>query len=178
MIKYNFKVSGVIKDFPKNSSIQGDMIFPMSLLAEKYIPVIQKAEILTMILSSLIITLILLLQPGFSFNGFAEKLRDMHLSVKPDDTDIGYVWLPLEKMHLYHSDGSEGGMGTVRMFMIIAILILIIACINYVNLSTARSMLRAKEVSLRKIVGAARLQLFMQFIVETALLLFLQSLLH
>src|ERR1044072_197066 len=56
------------------------------------------------------------------------------------------------------------------MFMIIAVLILIIACINYINLSTARSMLRAKEVSLRKIVGAARLQLFIQFIVETALL--------
>ena len=58
----------------------------------------------------------------------------------------------------------------MRMFMIIAILILIIACINYVNLSTARSMLRAKEVSLRKIVGAERWQLFIQFIVETALL--------
>ena len=94
----------------------------------------------------------------------------MHLSVKPDDTDVGYVWLALEKMHLYHSDGSEGGMGTVLMFMIIAILILIIACINYVNLSTARSMLRSKEVSLRKIVGAAKLQLFMQFIIETTLL--------
>ncbi len=56
------------------------------------------------------------------------------------------------------------------MFMIIAILILIIACINYVNLSTARSMLRSKEVSLRKIVGAAKLQLFLQFIIETVLL--------
>jgi putative ABC transport system permease protein len=112
----------------------------------------------------------LLLQPGFSFEGFAKKLRDMHLSVKPDDTDIEYVWLPLSKVHLYRSDGGDGGIGTVRMFAIVAILILVIACINYVNLSTARSMLRAKEVSLRKIVGAARLQLFMQFIVETALL--------
>jgi putative ABC transport system permease protein len=77
----------------------------------------------------------------------------MHLSVKPDDTDVGYVWLALEKMHLYHSDGSEGGMGTLLMFMTIAILILIIACINYVNLSTARSMLSSKDVSLRKSVG-------------------------
>ncbi|MDQ2752362.1 MAG: FtsX-like permease family protein, partial [Bacteroidota bacterium] len=110
------------------------------------------------------------LQPGFSFDGFAKKLRDIHLGVKPDDTDIGYVWLPLEKIHLYHSDGSEGGASTVRMFMIIAILILLIACINYVNLSTARSMLRSKEVSLRKIVGAAKWQLFLQFIIETILL--------
>jgi putative ABC transport system permease protein len=56
------------------------------------------------------------------------------------------------------------------MFFIIAILILVIACINYVNLSTARSMLRAKEVSLRKIVGAGRAQLFFQFIIETVVL--------
>ena len=48
----------------------------------------------------------------------------MHLRVKPDDTDIGYVLLPLHKMHLYRADGSDGGIGTVRMFMIIAILIL------------------------------------------------------
>ena len=65
---------------------------------------------------------------------------------------------------------QDGGMRTVRMFIIVAMVILAIACINYVNLSTARSMLRAKEVSLRKIVGAARSQLFMQFIVETMLL--------
>jgi putative ABC transport system permease protein len=73
-------------------------------------------------------------------------------------------------MHLYRADGSDGGFSTIRMFIIIAILILVIACINYVNLSTARSMLRAKEVSLRKIVGAAKFQLFLQFIIETALL--------
>jgi putative ABC transport system permease protein len=56
------------------------------------------------------------------------------------------------------------------MFFIIAIITLIIACINYVNLSTARSMLRSREVSLRKIVGAARLQLLFQFVVETTFL--------
>jgi putative ABC transport system permease protein len=65
---------------------------------------------------------------------------------------------------------GDGGIGIIRIFIVVAILILVIACINYINLSTARSMLRAKEVSLRKIVGAARWQLFMQFIVETMLL--------
>jgi putative ABC transport system permease protein len=55
--------------------------------------------------------------------------------------------------------------------------ILIIACINYVNLSTARAMLRAKEISMRKIIGAAKMQLFMQFVVETALLFILSSVL-
>ena len=165
-----FKVTGVINDFPKNSSIQGDMIFPISLLAVKRYTGNTEGKNIDNDFVQFDFDTYLLLQPGFSFNGFAKKLSDMHLSVKPDDTDVGYVWLALEKMHLSHSDGSEGGMGTVLMFMIIAILILIIACINYVNLSTARSMLRSKEVSLRKIVGAARLQLFMQFIIETTLL--------
>ena len=165
-----FKVTGVIKDIPKNSTIQGDIFFPMSLLAQKTYAGNKDGKNIYNDYTSFVFDTYLLLQPGFSFNGFAQKLRDIHLSVSPGDTDIGYVWLPLEKIHLYHSDGSEGGASTVRMFMIIAIIILIIACINYVNLSTARSMLRSKEVSLRKIVGAARLQLFFQFIAETTLL--------
>lgn len=166
----HFKVTGIIKDFPKNSSFRGDMFFPMSLLAQKRYAGNTEGKNIYNDFVQFDIDTYLLLQPGFSFDGFAKKLRDIHLSVKSDDTDIGYVWLALEKIHLYHSDGSEGGASTVRMFMIIAILILIIACINYVNLSTARSMLRSKEVSLRKIVGAARWQLFLQFIVETTLL--------
>ncbi len=166
----SFKVTGEIKDFPKNSSLQADMLFPMSLSGKLRYAGNTENKTIDNDFAQFDYDTYILLQPGFSFNGFAKKLRDLHLSVKPDDTDIGYVWLPLEKMHLYRSDGSDGGMSTVRMFMIIAILILIIACINYVNLGTARSMLRAKEVSLRKIVGAEKWQLFLQFIVETSLL--------
>ena len=166
----HFKVTGVVKDFPENSSMKGDMFFPMSLLAQKRYAGSTDGKNIFNDYAQFDFDTFILLQPHFSFSGFAKKLRDIHLSVKPEDTDIGYVWLPLTKMHLYHSDGSEGGASTVRMFMIIAILILIIACINYVNLSTARSMLRSKEVSLRKIVGAAKLQLFLQFIIETTLL--------
>lgn len=166
----NFKITGVIKDIPKNSSIQGDMFFPMSLNAKNRYIGNTDGKNLDNDFNQFNYETYILVQPGFSFDGFAKKLRDLHLSVKPDDTDIGYVWLPLEKMHLYHADGSDGGISTVRMFLIIAVLILVIACINYVNLSTARSMLRAKEVSLRKIVGAERWQLFMQFVVETTLL--------
>lgn len=171
--KDDFKVTAVVNDFPKNSTIQGDMIFPMSLVAEKSYTSNTDGKSINNDFSNFDYNTFLLLQPGFSFNGFAKKLRDMHLTVKPDDTDIEYVWLSLSKMHLYRADNGEGGISTVRMFTVIAILILIIACINYINLSTARSMLRAKEVSLRKIVGAARLQLFLQFITETTLLFIL-----
>jgi len=73
------------------------------------------------------------------------------------------------QIHLYNPDGTESAMQTIRIFFIVAIFILLIACINYVNLSTARAMLRSKEVSMRKIIGAERIQLFAQFVVEAAL---------
>jgi len=168
--KINFKVSGVIKDFPKNSSIRGNMFFSMELLEKNMYTGNTEGSNLSNDFLQYSYNTYLLLEPGTSLNNLSVKLRQLHLSVKSDDTDVGYVFLPLDKMHLYRADGSDGGLATVRMFMIIAILILVIGCINYVNLSTARSMLRAKEVSLRKIVGAARFQLFMQFIVETTIL--------
>lgn len=166
-----FHVTGVIKDIPKNSSITGELFFPMNLLAQKFYAGQNNAGAnLENDFKQFNYHTYLLLAPGFSFDGFAKKLRDLHLAIKPEDTDIGYVWLPLSHMHLYTADGRDGGMAYVRLFGIIAGLILLIACINYVNLSTARAMLRAKEVSVRKIVGAARRQLFLQFVVETLVL--------
>ncbi len=173
--KFNFRVSGVVKDFPINSSFRANILFPISLLAQNMYTDNKEGKNIENDFAQFNYNTFLLLKPGFSFTRFADKLRQIHLRVKPDDTDIGYVFLPLRKIHLYRSDGGDGGIATVRMFIIIAILILVIACINYVNLSTARSMLRAKEVSLRKIVGAGRFQLFMQFIVETFLLFLLSA---
>jgi putative ABC transport system permease protein len=165
-----FKVSGIVKDFPENSTVRASMLFPMSLLQKNAYAGNKEGKNLENDFNQFSYHTFLLMKPGFSFKGFTDKLRRIHLGVKADDTDIEYLLLPLAKMHLYKSDGSDGGFATVRMFVIIAILILVIACINYVNLSTARSMLRAKEVSLRKIVGAGKGQLFLQFITETTLL--------
>ncbi|CAL1519578.1 ABC transporter permease [Chitinophaga sp. MM2321] len=172
----SFTVSGVIPDFPKNSSIRYDLLLPMSLLKQmgsRQSPAYDMDNNFT----QFSFETYLLLQPGTSLKTVADKLLKIHLRNKPDDTDLTYLTEPLTKMHLYNADGTDGGMGTVRMFIIIAILILVIACINNVNLSTARSMLRAKEVSLRKIVGATRFHLFMQFVVETALIFFLATVL-
>ena len=168
--KINFKVSGVVKDFPENSSIKANMLFPLNLRAKNMYAGNKDGRNLENDFNQFDYSTFVRMKPGFSASSFTTQLRQIHLRVKSDDTDVEYVLLPLEKMHLYRADGSDGGFATVRMFFIIAMLILVIACINYVNLSTARSMLRVKEVSLRKIVGAARVQLFMQFIVETALL--------
>ena len=168
--KINFTVTGVIKDFPHNSTIVGDMFFPMALLAKERYEGNTEGKNLDNDFNQFNYQTFLLFQPGAKLAGITDKLRDYHLAVKADDVDVLYLLQPVSKMHLYKSDGTNAGIETVRIFIIIAFLILIIACINYVNLSTARSMLRAREVSLRKIVGANRIQLFKQFIIETTLL--------
>jgi putative ABC transport system permease protein len=172
--KKNFTVSGVIADFPKNSSMNYDMIMPMSLHLKMMLA--QKND-MSNNFSFFNYETYLLLKPGSSLKKLAAQITNIHLKHKPDDTDAEYLLLPLSKMHLYNADMSDKGMSTVRIFIIIALLILVIACINYVNLSTARSMLRSKEISMRKIIGAGKTQLFMQFIVETALLFLLAAVL-
>ncbi len=171
--KENFTVTGVIKDFPDNSSINCDMVMPISyhihhMLADNKIDLNTNFTFFNY-------ETYLLLKPGTDLKSLSVKIRQVHLDHKPDDTDADYLLLPIAKMHLYNADLTDRGIGTVRIFIIIALLILVIACINYVNLSTARSMLRAKEISMRKIVGAAKSHLFMQFIVETALLFLLAA---
>ncbi len=82
---------------------------------------------------------------------------------------------PLERMHLYNvfdSDGNEieGSIKYVRLFSLIAWIVLIIACINFMNLATARSQKRAKEIGVKKVVGAGRGTLIGQFLSEALLL--------
>lgn len=168
--KDNFVVNGVVADFPGNSSIDCDILFSMTVRKNMY----GKTDFWKSMDSDwgdYYLETYLLLQPGASTETIADKLTRIH--VKNQDgtklSDGHYLLQPLEKIHLYAPDGSSSAMQTVRVFAIVAILILLIAAINYVNLSTARAMLRSKEVSVRKIIGAARAQLFSQFIVETVL---------
>ena len=145
------------------------MFLPMSLLNKKMYAGKPAGQSIDNDFHQFNYTTFFLLKPDVSLANLVTKLRNIHLRNKPDDTDLTYMLQPLPAVHLYKSDGKDGGIETVRMFAIIALLILVIACINYVNLSTARAMLRSKEVSLRKIVGADKWHLFLQFIIETAL---------
>lgn len=165
--KQNFTVSGVINDMPKNSDFQLDMILPMSY---HFKAMLAQGQDMNNNFGTLNYPAFLQLKPGASIKDIEAKILKIHLKHSPGDTDASYLLQPLTKMHLYNADLSDKGIGTVRIFIAIAILILVIACINYVNLSTARSMLRSKEISMRKIVGAAKFHLFLQFIIETALL--------
>src|SRR3569833_120765 len=165
--KHNFTVSGVINDIPKNSDFQMDIILPMSYHFKDRLA---QGQDLNNDFGTLDYVAFLQLKPDVSIKDLESKILKIHLKHNPGDTDAAYILYPLTKMHLYKADMTDRGIGTVRIFIAIALLILVIACINYVNLSTARSMLRSKEISMRKIVGAGKAQLFLQFIVETALL--------
>jgi putative ABC transport system permease protein len=170
-------VTGVIPDYPANSSFQYHVLLPISRFNYlAYIKNKMSYDNKTVVPSMdadwahFGFETYLLLKSEVNTTVLEKKLQAIHERNKPEDAPVPYLTQPLLKMHLYQADGTDGGFSTVRTFAIVALMILLIACINYVNLSTARSMLRAKEVSMRKIIGAGKFQLFMQFMVETALL--------
>ncbi|MFA6248075.1 MAG: ABC transporter permease [Mucilaginibacter sp.] len=171
------KVTGVIADYPANSTFQYHVLMPASRF--NYLAYVKnkKSYDNKTVVSSMDadwtnfgFQTYLLVKGNINTAALERKLQVIHERNKPDDAPVPYLTQPLLKMHLYKADGTDGGFSTVRTFAIVALMILVIACINYVNLSTARSMLRAKEVSMRKIIGAGKLQLFVQFMIETALL--------
>jgi putative ABC transport system permease protein len=106
------------------------------------------------------------------------QLQDMlHTSVKDFEKQGSHFWyhlMPLEDIHLHSNKGYEfepnGNASYVYIFFIVAILILVIACVNFMNLSTARSANRAKEVGIRKVAGSTRGYLILQFLTESVLL--------
>jgi putative ABC transport system permease protein len=177
--KENFIVSGVLKDFPQNSSIQYNILFPMSLYAKNF-GGNGNWKTIDEDLGNYFYTIYVQLQPNTSPQTVAKKITQIYQDKRKDDPAVKNNFFALQSLtslHLITADGNQSAMQTVRIFLMVAILILCIACINYVNLSTARSLLRSKEVSMRKIMGAARTQLFFQFIIESALLFLFASLL-
>ncbi len=177
-------VSGVIADYPANSTFQHQVLLPMSRFndlayIQKQTTYDGKTTVPSMDADWVLFGFetFLGLSPQADAVSVEKKLQAIHERNKPEDAPVPYLMQPLSSIHLYKADGSDGGISTVRMFGIVAIVLLIIACINYVNLSTARALLRAKEISMRKIIGAGRPQLFVQFILESTLLFVIAALL-
>jgi putative ABC transport system permease protein len=170
--KENFTVSGVLEDFPGNSSINYDMLFPMDIMVKSFDGT-GFWKSLDSDWGNFGYTTFLEVQPNASLKNIGEELIRIQLKnaphIKVTVADNPFELQLLENIHLYKADGTSSGMQTVKIFAVVAFLILLIACINYVNLSTARSILRAKEVSIRKIIGAQKKQLFFQFIIESVI---------
>lgn len=122
-----------------------------------------------------------LLSENASQEVFNEKVLNITKEHTNGENTADVFSYPLSEIHLYgKSENGQlvgGRIVTVRMFAFIALFILVIACINFMNLSTARSEKRAKEVGLRKVVGAGKTSLIAQFIGESTLIAFIAGIL-
>lgn len=161
----DYTISGVIRDIPSNSSIKFDFLGSFhSIPYGKDTPYWFPANFLTFIKAG----------ENTDVNSIASKINDqIKVDLASELTGQGdyirFGFLPISDIHLVEA----GRMIYVYIFSAIAFLILGIACINYINLSTARAADRAKEVGIRKVVGALRNQLFGQFIGESVLITFM-----
>ncbi|HEV7347760.1 ABC transporter permease [Telluribacter sp.] len=164
-------VTGVIKDMPENSLIKADMFVSMTTFTERFNKGIDEQW------GNFGATTFLLLKPGTTgaalekkFPAFLENRAGKLM--KENQMHYTLFLEPLKDVYLHstRNDGESGSANNVYIFSIVAIFILLIACINFVNLTTARSAERAKEVGVRKVVGAPRALLARQFIAESILL--------
>jgi ABC-type antimicrobial peptide transport system permease subunit len=168
------KVTAVIKNLPRNSSFQFDYITAFSAFASG-----GWVKAATTNWSHNFFQLYIALQPNASHGQAASKSKMLVKKYAPEDyaTFQQEVTLqPLKDWHLYtdYKNGvAVGGLiDYVRMFSIIGLLVLIIACINFMNLSTASSEKRAKEVGIRKTIGSQRSNLVVQFLIESLVIVF------
>jgi putative ABC transport system permease protein len=111
--------------------------------------------------------------PGTDLGSFNEKLTQLSVELKDKIGEERFVAEPINDIHLYSHKTFEpevnGNAEVVYFLLIIAIFIIIIAWVNYVNLSTARAVERAREVGIRKVMGSGRGQLITQFLLESIL---------
>ena len=162
----NFTVTGILKDMPNNTEFQPlDYLLPWSYMKEVGW---EKSgwdnnDNMT----------IVLLKPGITEKIANERFRNVMKTHAPG-TDKEVFVHPLAKWRLWSKFENGkivgGGIESVRVFLMLAGFILLIACINYMNLSTARSVKRGKEVGIRKVVGAGRFSIALRFLGESIMI--------
>lgn len=184
----NYKITGVIKDLPSNAHFHFDFFLPLSELELSR----RSNEWLNQNFNTYI-----LLKKGADPKKIEADLGEMvnkyvgplqgavlHTSMEAflkSGNFIRYSLMPLSDIHLHSQKlgelGPNGSIEYVYIFSAIAVFILLIACVNFMNLSTARSSNRATEVGIRKVLGSLRRQLIFQFITESILVSFIAMIL-
>lgn len=177
--QFDAKVTGIYKNFPENSHIHPGLLISFNTLKDS--AVYGAKNLRTNWGNNSFFTYIVL--PNHydpkkmvaQFPAFVDRHMD-HKDYR-GDLPSKYTKLGLQKLtdiHLYsHTDyeaEANGDISRVYIFSAIALFILLIACINYMNLSSARSALRAKEIGIRKVVGARKKELIFQFLTESVLI--------
>ena len=171
-------ITGIMKDMPENSHFKADVILSMITRTQKFNPGRDKQW------GNFGMYSYLLLKEGTDpqrlqakFPAFLKK----HNGKEQEESQMFYTLTlePLKDVYLKSKRESpdKGNISNVYIFSVIAIFILIIACINFINLTTARASERAKEVGIRKVVGAEKSRLITQFLGESVLICLLAFLL-
>ncbi|HEY4111882.1 ABC transporter permease [Puia sp.] len=178
--KNDLKVTGILKDLPANSSFQVHYLVPFSYY-EQITPWVKHMRSLPFG-SGNAFQQFVKLKPGVSWAQIAPKIKDIEKRENdPNARTTEVILQPMKNWHLYteYRSGREAGgfIEYVRLFGIIGLFVLAIACINFVNLTTARSEKRAREVGIRKAIGSERKDLVVQFLTESFVLVFLSFLL-
>ncbi len=166
--KTEYKITGLMEDVPSNSMIQFDFLGSFSSLEASKNQIWWSANYQTF----------LLLAPHADVNKLKEnttalvKKKELASEVTGKGDYVVYNFTPLTDIYLKSEVDEPEVVGSIQyvyIFSAIALLVLVIACINYISLATAKASGRAKEVGVRKVAGAVRSQLFIQFISESLL---------
>lgn len=169
----SFKVTGVLKDLPPNTDFNFEFLMPWAYLRQKGWDDENWGN-------NSVATYVML-KEGTDYDSFSMKIKHLRKEYDKDSPEIETLLYPFSRTWLYSEfeNGKEigGRIDLIRMFGIIAAIILIIACINFMNLSTARSEKRAKEVGIRKVIGAEKAALVGQFLGESILISFMAAVL-
>jgi putative ABC transport system permease protein len=164
--KYNFTVSGVIRDLPNNTQFDFEYLLPWS-----YMSTIHQDDSSWNNNST---HNFVLLKPNENIAAVNAAVRKVIIKHSGPNSTTEIFLYPVNRLHLYANfvNGVESGgkIESVKVFLVIAAFILLIACINFMNMSTARSEKRAREVGIRKVAGALKNSLVFQFLIESILI--------
>ena len=165
---FDIVVTGVLRSAPAGSSLEFDLLSPFEILLKEYIGEKNRDNWGINSFSTFV-----MLSDESAGPGLGRKIAGYVKAIEPEDTDT-LALQPLAAIHLRsrlsHDYDNKGDIRYVWIFGALAAFILAIACVNFMNLATARSASRAREVGLRKVVGATRPQLVRQFFAESVLM--------
>jgi putative ABC transport system permease protein len=163
--RFDFKVTGLVEDPPLNSHLRFDMLVPLEFLEEFGWDLEQWDRFF--------IGTYVQLHPKSSMIEKGRLSAYIHSKVE-DSENLELFLFPIQDIHLHSSDigamGRTGDIKNVYLFSIISLFVLLIACINFMNLSTTQSGKRIKEIGMRKVVGASRKDIIKQFYGESILI--------